>query len=245
MSLRARHRHRGAGHATTRGSATGRGLGLLTDAAVRARRRAGRLGRAERRRRPPRTRSSTSVARAVIPGFVDSHAHLVFAGDRAAEFAARMDGPPVLGRRDSRHRRRHPGGDRRGARGQPGPAARRDAPAGHDDRRGEERLRADRRTTRRASLAIARRFTPETTFLGAHVVPHGVRRRPRRLRRPGHRPDARGVRAVREVDRRLLRAGRLRRRPGPRDPDRRVAAAARRPAPRQPARPRPGVQLAC
>jgi imidazolonepropionase len=30
--------------------------------------------------------------RAVIPGFVDSHAHLVFAGDRAAEFAARMTG---------------------------------------------------------------------------------------------------------------------------------------------------------
>ena len=28
----------------------------------------------------------------VIPGFVDSHAHLVFAGDRAAEFAARMSG---------------------------------------------------------------------------------------------------------------------------------------------------------
>lgn len=29
---------------------------------------------------------------AVIPGFVDSHAHLVFAGDRAEEFAARMTG---------------------------------------------------------------------------------------------------------------------------------------------------------
>lgn len=32
--------------------------------------------------------------RAVMPGFVDSHAHLVFAGDRAAEFAARMTGQP-------------------------------------------------------------------------------------------------------------------------------------------------------
>ncbi|HET9073519.1 MAG TPA: imidazolonepropionase [Solirubrobacteraceae bacterium] len=30
--------------------------------------------------------------RALIPGFVDSHAHLVFAGDRAEEFAARMAG---------------------------------------------------------------------------------------------------------------------------------------------------------
>lgn len=32
--------------------------------------------------------------RAVIPGFVDSHAHLVFAGDRATEFEARMTGTP-------------------------------------------------------------------------------------------------------------------------------------------------------
>ena len=32
--------------------------------------------------------------RAVIPGFVDSHTHLVFAGDRADEFEARMTGVP-------------------------------------------------------------------------------------------------------------------------------------------------------
>jgi imidazolonepropionase len=30
--------------------------------------------------------------RCVIPGFVDSHTHLVFAGDRAAEFEARSSG---------------------------------------------------------------------------------------------------------------------------------------------------------
>ena len=35
--------------------------------------------------------------RAVVPGFVDSHAHLVFAGDRAAEFEARMSGAPYDG----------------------------------------------------------------------------------------------------------------------------------------------------
>lgn len=29
---------------------------------------------------------------AVVPGFVESHSHAVFAGDRAAEFAARMAG---------------------------------------------------------------------------------------------------------------------------------------------------------
>lgn len=32
------------------------------------------------------------AGRAVIPGFVDSHAHLVFAGDRVAEFNSRMKG---------------------------------------------------------------------------------------------------------------------------------------------------------
>ncbi|WP_188940111.1 imidazolonepropionase [Nakamurella endophytica] len=32
--------------------------------------------------------------RAVLPGWVDSHSHLVFAGDRAAEFTARMAGRP-------------------------------------------------------------------------------------------------------------------------------------------------------
>src|SRR5215211_7408427 len=35
-----------------------------------------------------------AAGRCVIPGFVDSHTHLVFAGDRADEFAARMGGQP-------------------------------------------------------------------------------------------------------------------------------------------------------
>jgi imidazolonepropionase len=35
--------------------------------------------------------------RCVVPGFVDSHTHLVFAGDRAAEFAARMAGQAYTG----------------------------------------------------------------------------------------------------------------------------------------------------
>ncbi|GLY31117.1 imidazolonepropionase [Kineosporia sp. NBRC 101731] len=37
------------------------------------------------------------AGRTVIPGFVDSHSHLVFAGDRAGEFAARMTGEPYTG----------------------------------------------------------------------------------------------------------------------------------------------------
>src|SRR5690606_959470 len=35
--------------------------------------------------------------RCVLPGFVDSHSHTVFAGDRSAEFAARMTGEPYTG----------------------------------------------------------------------------------------------------------------------------------------------------
>jgi imidazolonepropionase len=35
-----------------------------------------------------------AAGRAVLPGFVDSHTHLVFAGERSAEFAARMAGQP-------------------------------------------------------------------------------------------------------------------------------------------------------
>ena len=37
------------------------------------------------------------AGRVIIPGFVDSHSHLVFAGDRATEFAARMTGQPYDG----------------------------------------------------------------------------------------------------------------------------------------------------
>ena len=43
---------------------------------------------------PAADRSLELAGRCVLPGFVDSHAHLVFAGDRAAEFAARMTGQP-------------------------------------------------------------------------------------------------------------------------------------------------------
>ncbi|WP_406508315.1 imidazolonepropionase [Streptomyces sp. NBC_00212] len=41
---------------------------------------------------PPTDTAHDAHGRAVIPGFVDSHSHLVFAGDRTAEFNARMSG---------------------------------------------------------------------------------------------------------------------------------------------------------
>jgi imidazolonepropionase len=46
---------------------------------------------------PAADRAVDVAGRAVLPGFVDSHSHLVYAGDRAAEFTARMAGVPYDG----------------------------------------------------------------------------------------------------------------------------------------------------
>ena len=94
------------------------------------------------------------------------------------------------------------------------------------------------------SVALAAEFTPEVTYLGAHVVPARVRRRRGRLRRPGLRRHAHGLRAARPVGRRVLRAGRVRRRRGPRRAGRRAAAGL---LPRVHANqlgPGPGIQVA-
>ena len=41
---------------------------------------------------PAADQSIDAAGQVVIPGFVDSHAHLLFAGDRGKEFEARMNG---------------------------------------------------------------------------------------------------------------------------------------------------------
>jgi imidazolonepropionase len=119
----------------------------------------------------PTTDRAVDVAgRAVVPGFVDSHTHLVFAGDRSAEFAARMTGSAYDG-----------GGIATTV------SATRSA---DEDRLGElldhriAELHHQGTTTVEIKsgygltvadevrlLRLARRVTPETTFLGAHVVP--------------------------------------------------------------------------
>ena len=108
--------------------------------------------------------------RAAIPGFVDSHSHLMFAGDRADEFEARMAGRPY-----------EAGGIRRTVR------LTREA----DDmtllanaRAIVDEMRRQGTTTveiksgygltvhdEQRALRLARQLTTETTFLGAHVVP--------------------------------------------------------------------------
>ena len=153
-------------------------LGLLADAAVVVAPRSDERGRVSREvvwvgpaaEAPEADQRLDLGGRAVVPGFVDSHAHLVFAGDRAAEFAARMSGTPYDG-----------GGIATTV------AATRAAP---DEallarvRALVAEMRAQGTTTveiksgygltvadEARSLRVAREVTDETTFLGAHVVP--------------------------------------------------------------------------
>ena len=66
-------------------------LGLIQDAAVVIE--GDRVVWTGESSKAPATDNAVDVAgRAVIPGFVDSHSHLVFAGDRTQEFNARMSG---------------------------------------------------------------------------------------------------------------------------------------------------------
>src|SRR4051794_34982290 len=68
-------------------------LGVLTDAALVVEH--GKVAWVGASRRAPAADTGYDLGgRAVVPGFVDSHSHLMFAGDRAREFAARMTGTP-------------------------------------------------------------------------------------------------------------------------------------------------------
>ena len=131
--------------------------------------RPGRLGRAARAA-PDADAVRDLGGRAVLPGFVDSHSHLVFAGDRAAEFAARMAGESYTG-----------GGIRTTV---AATRAATDEQLTANVARHVAEMKRQGTTTveiksgygltvldEARSLAVARQFTDETTFLGAHVVP--------------------------------------------------------------------------
>jgi imidazolonepropionase len=144
-------------------------LGVIRDAAVLVE--GHRVAWVGARRAAPDADAARDLGgRAVIPGFVDSHSHLVFAGDRSEEFAARMAGQSYSA-----------GGIRTTV------AATR---AASDElltaqvARHLDEMRRQGTTTvevksgygltvhdEARSLAVARQLTDETTFLGAHVVP--------------------------------------------------------------------------
>ena len=144
-------------------------LGILRDAAVVLDR--GRVAWVGASADAPDADTRTDAdGRCVIPGFVDSHSHLVFAGERSAEFDARMSGEPYTA-----------GGIRSTM------AATRAASTAELTRRTQslldEALRSGTTTMEiksgygltlpdeQRSVEIAARFTSEATFLGAHVVP--------------------------------------------------------------------------
>lgn len=116
---------------------------------------------------------------AVVPGFVESHSHLVFAGDRADEFAARWSAPA-------------PGYAPAGITGTLAAtrAAGDDALAANAQRLAEEYARQGTTTLEiksgygqtvrdeARSVAIARALTPEATLLAAHVLPPEYAGRP-------------------------------------------------------------------
>jgi imidazolonepropionase len=106
----------------------------------------------------------------VIPGFVDSHAHMVFAGDRSKEFEARMNGE------------KYSAGGIKSTVAKTRAASDAELEANFNSLR-NEMIRSGITTFESKSgyglsvkdevrsLAIAAKHTSETTFLGAHVVP--------------------------------------------------------------------------
>jgi imidazolonepropionase len=113
--------------------------------------------------------------RAVIPGFVDSHGHLVFAGDRADEFEARMAGQAYEAggiRRTVRLTREASDASLAGNAARLVAEARAQGTTTIEIKSGYG-LTVDDETR---SLRIAAELTAETTFLGAHVVPDDTSR---------------------------------------------------------------------
>ncbi|MCW2759520.1 MAG: imidazolonepropionase [Nocardioidaceae bacterium] len=141
---------------------------VLTDAAFVVE--AGRVAWVGPRLEAPAADEVRDVAgRAVVPGFVDSHSHLVFAGDRSAEFAARMAGQKyaaggirttVAATRAATDEQLTAGVARHVA------EMRRQGTTSVEIKSGYGLTVADEAR----SLAVARQFTEDTTYLGAHVV---------------------------------------------------------------------------
>jgi imidazolonepropionase len=126
---------------------------------------------------PPADERIDAAGRAVLPGFVDSHSHIVFAGDRAAEFAARMAGEPYTGggiRTTVAATRAAPDGELRDTATRLRAEALRQGTTTLEVKSGYGLSVADETRSLRAAFEV----TPETTFLGAHLVPDEYTDRP-------------------------------------------------------------------
>jgi imidazolonepropionase len=142
-------------------------LGLVRDAALVFE---GDRVAAVERQGAPADRSFDAAGSCVVPGFVDSHTHLVFAGNRAEEFGARMAGRPYEARgiRVTTEATRAAPDDqlralasRRRAEGLRGGITHIEIKSGYGlDVDSERRL-----------CEIAAELTDDVTFLGAHAVP--------------------------------------------------------------------------
>ncbi len=111
-----------------------------------------------------------AAGRAVLPGFVDSHAHLVFAGERGAEFADRMAGLPyTAGGIRSTVAATRAASDSQLGRNLRGLAAEMlgQGTTTFECKSGYGLTVADESR----SVALAAQVTAEVTYLGAHVVP--------------------------------------------------------------------------
>jgi imidazolonepropionase len=136
----------------------------------------GRVAAIERAGRAAADRRVDVEGRCVIPGFVDSHTHLVYAGDRAQEFAARMAGQPyqaggilttVAATEAASDGELRALAAARRAEGLRAGITHVEVKSGYAlEVQGERRL-----------CALAGELTDEVTFLGAHVVPPAYAKR--------------------------------------------------------------------
>lgn len=159
----------GISELVTNDPSLGRGrLGLIADAYLVIE--DGRVARVGTGRAPAADERTDVDGRCVLPGFVDSHTHLVFAGDRSQEFVARMQGDPYTG-----------GGIRvtvRDTRAASEAALRVHTARLVSEARGQGTTTLEMKSGYGLTvddevrlLRIARSFTDEVTFLGAHAVP--------------------------------------------------------------------------
>lgn len=113
-----------------------------------------------------------AAGKAVIPGFVDSHAHLVFDGDRAQEFSARMAGESYTagGIKTTVQATRVAGEDKLRSNLKNLVAELHASGITHFEIKSGYGLDLE---TEVLSLRLATEVTSDVTYLGAHVVPAG------------------------------------------------------------------------